>query len=307
MTNMNEIYKYRAFGLVISSEFPLVQIPDAGEAEAADITICCKNLEEYKLPGDAFCIAGGAVLFRISGIGKFRITGGSLIEVDREGEGNDAHLAVYLMGSCMGAILHQRGLTPFHGSCVTDGKRAVLLAGDSGAGKSTLASEFLSHGWKLLTDDVAAVENIETMPVVRSSYPSQKLWQDSLRRYGREKERIHSLYFDKSREKFGVAVADMFYEGTAPLSLVVQLIPADAESSIQPLTGFARVHQLMRNTYRLYMMEKEKQQQHFQRCVTLSLKVPMALVLREKGKQTSTQLYKMIVDFCDDPDRSVHL
>ena len=36
-----------------------------------------------------------------------------------------------------------------------------FVFGASGAGKSTMASEFLKHGWQLLTDDVSAILNIE--------------------------------------------------------------------------------------------------------------------------------------------------
>lgn len=298
--NMNNFYRYHAFGFLISSEFPIMQIPRAREGREADVMICQRHLADYGIQEGQFRIEGGAVMFGISGIGNFRVTKGSLIEVDRDDRGSDAHLAVYLMGSCMGAILHQRGFMPLHGSCVTDGSRAVLITGDSGAGKSTLGSEFLSRGWKLLTDDVAAVKNIKTIPMVQSSYPSQKLWQDSLRQYRREEKRIHSLYFNENREKFGVSVSDMFYEGIMPLSLIVRLIPADTESCIQPVEGFARVNQLMCNTYRLYMIAKENQQRHFQRCVTLSLKVPMALVLRKNSTQSAAQLYKMIVDFLEE-------
>lgn len=297
MISMSERYKYRAFGLVIASEFPIVQIPYAEDREEADVMICRKNLDAYKIPENDILIESDAVMFGIPHIGSFRVTEGKLIEADCLEKGSETHLAVYLMGSCMGAILHQRGLMPLHGSCVTNGKRAILITGESGAGKSTLASEFLSHGWRLLTDDVAAVRDIETIPLVQSSYPSQKLWQDSLEHYAREAERVHSLYFNENREKFGVSVADMFCEGTVPLSLIVLLIPADTESCIQPIEGFAKVNQLMCATYRFYMIAKEKQQQHFQRCAALSLKVPMALVLRKKGVQSAECLYEMIVNF----------
>lgn len=298
--SMNEINKYRAFGLVISSEFPIIQVPDAEKDEEPDVVICHSDLTGYNIPRDRFLIENGAVMFGVRDIGNFRVTDGKRIEVDCVKKGSDDHLAVYLMGSCMGAVLHQRGWMPLHGSCVTDGNRAVLITGDSGAGKSTLACEFLSHGWLLMTDDIAAVKDVESTPMVQSSYPSQKLWQDSLKQYCEREGQVHSLYFNENREKFGVAVTDMYYDGVMPLSLIVRLIPVDTKSCILPVEGFARVNQLIYNTYRLYMVAEEKQQRHFQRCVTLSLKVPMALVLREKNTQCAVQLYKMIVDFLED-------
>lgn len=286
--------KYRAFGLVLASEFPIIQVPVASSDEAPDVFLRRADLSQVEIPEDSFLIRDNDVRFLIDDAARFRITNGNLIEADCVENCSEEYLAVFLMGSCMGAILHQRGLLPIHGSCVTDGGRSVLITGDSGAGKSTLAAEFLANGWKLLTDDVSVIKDIEGTPVVQSSYPSQKLWQDSLEHYDRQLERIHSLYARDDREKYGVSVADLFYTGIAPLSHIVRLIPSELETQIQPIDGFARVHQLMCNTYRPYMIVGDGRQRHFQRCVTLSEKVPMSLVIRKNGEQCAARLYELI-------------
>lgn len=294
---MSEHYHFTAFGLRITSELPIASIPLTAVWDAPDLQIVRAELAPYEIPRNC-CVCGPAEhRFAHDNVGSFRITNGNLVEVDPDPACSESHLGVYLMGSCMGAILHQRGFMPIHGSCVTDGSRSILITGDSGAGKSTLAAEFLSRGWKLLTDDVSAVYNVEGTPMVRSSYPSQKLWQDALDRYERPESDIHSLYFNENREKFGVDVSRYFQEGTAPLSMVIRLLPADAPCSISPITDFAKVDQLMRNTYRSFMIAPRDRQRHFQRCVTLSTKIPMALVIRENGKQCADELYTMITDF----------
>lgn len=286
--------KYTAFGMVVESEFPVPQIM-AAESLQADVRICRASLPDMP-QGQGFLMDENCVRFLIPEVGKFRISKGNLIEVDPTPSYSESLLAVYLMGSCIGAVLHQRGLFPLHGSCVTNGKDSIILTGDSGAGKSTLAAEFLSRGWKLMTDDVAVVKEIDGVPVVQSSYPSQKLWKDSLEQYSPEPERVHSLYAEDERVKYGVSIADKFYAGTAPLTHIIRLLPADAESSIQPIEGMAKVDQLMYNTYRFYLITKEKRQRHFQRCVTLAQKVPMSLVIRNKNEQTAAKLYEMITE-----------
>ena len=207
---------------------------------------------------------------------------------------------MYLMGSCMGAILVQRGFMLLHGSCVTDGRRSVLITGDSGAGKSTLAAEFLKQNWKLLTDDVTCIFDRDGVPMVQSSYPSQKLWQDALDHYDKTDNDIHSLYFSEDREKFGVNVSDSFLDGVRPLSMVVRLIPADHPTGLSSIEGMAKVDQLMRNTYRLFLIEKRHLQRHFQRCVTLAGKLPMALAIRENGKQCAAILYDKITAYMEE-------
>lgn len=293
VTPMNN---YKAFGCIIHSDFPIPQLP-AATGTAADITIRRRDLRAYKISPDHYRINAQEICFALEAVGTFRVAGGSSIEVDPDPACPCSHMGVYLMGSCMGAVLHQRGFLPLHGSCVTDGARSILIAGDSGAGKSTLAAEFLKRGWKLITDDVTAVFDVESTPMVQSSYPSQKLWQDALDRYGRPGSGVHSLYFSDKREKFCVNVSRFFHEGTCPLSLVVRLLPADAPTAIHPIEGMTQVDQLLRNTYRSFMIDPKHRQRHFQRCVTLSAKVPMALAIRERGAQSAHTLYELITDY----------
>lgn len=296
---MNKVYYYRAFGLVISSEYPLSQLPETTE-HTADVVIRHEPLQQLNAAEDCVYTGGGVVNFYVAELARFRVVSGSQILVDTYPGFSMSRLGVFLMGSCMGAILHQRGFFLLHGSCVTDGTRSVLITGDSGAGKSTLAAEFLKQGWSLLTDDVSAVYDVDSVPMVHSSYPSQKLWQDALELYDRPNSDVHSLYFNNDREKFGVDVRRFFYDGCIPLSMIVRLIPMETACSVSPIEGMAKVDQLMRNTYRLGMIEEQSRQRHFQRCVTLSTKIPMALAVRENGKQCAGILYDMITAFMEE-------
>ena len=54
--------------------------------------------------------------------------------------------AFIFLGTCMGALLMQRKIFPFHGSAIAINGKAYAIVGDSGAGKSTLASAFLKKG-----------------------------------------------------------------------------------------------------------------------------------------------------------------
>lgn len=292
---MNKTKLYKAFGLIIESELPIPQLPELSgvRADVRIVHACLRGVVDPEAPTTA---EGGAIIPTLTDT-LFRVTGGTLIEADVCQEDTESNVAVYLTGSCMGAILVQRGYMLLHGSCVTDGSRSILITGTSGAGKSTLAAEFLKQGWKLLTDDVTCVFDRDGVPMARSSYPSQKLWQDAMDRYDKDGSDIHSLYFNEDREKFGVNVADSFFDGEARLSMVVRLIPANRPTYLGPIEGMAKVDQLMRNTYRMYLIEKRHQQRHFQRCVTLSTKIPMALAIRENGKQCADTLYTMITDY----------
>lgn len=295
MKDMTE-YRYRAFGLTLLSHFNIVQLPFT-KSEAVDVTITEGDLSALTMEDGHVYTKDDSAYFLVPNVAKFRISDGNTIEVDRFPECSDEQLSVYLMGSCMGSVLHQRGYMPLHGSCVTDGVHSVLLTGDSGAGKSTLAAEFLSHDWKLLTDDVTAVTNVDEVPTVQPSYPSQKLWQDSLLRYTHKDTDIHSLYFENDREKFGVRVEEHFTDRLSPLSLVVRLIPTDTPCTVQEICGMTEADQLLRNTYRLCLISRSYRERHFRRCIALAKKVPMLIVTRQRGIQCAESLYEMITQY----------
>ena len=295
---MNKTKLYKAFGLVIESELTIPQLSEVFDVRS-DVRIIPAQLRGIVDPEAPTTAEGGCIIPTLNDT-LFRVTNGNLIEADVCQEDTESNVAVYLMGSCMGAILVQRGFMLLHGSCVTDGRRSIQITGDSGAGKSTTAAEFLKNGWKLLTDDVTCIFERDGVAMVQSSYPSQKLWQDALDRYEKGGDDIHSLYFNEDREKFGVNVADSFFDGVCPLSMIVRLVPADHPCFVGPIEGMAKVDQLLRNTYRLYLIEKRHQQRHFQRCVTLSTKVPMALAIRENGKQCADTMYELITKYLEE-------
>ena len=290
---MNKTKLYKAFGLVIESELPIPQLAEVHDVQP-NVRIVPARLRGIVDPDAPTTAEGGCIIPTLTET-LFRVTGGSLIEADVCDGDTDSNVAVYLMGSCMGAILVQRGFMLLHGSCVTDGKRSVLITGDSGAGKSTTAAEFLKRGWRLVTDDVTCVFEQDGVPMVQASYPSQKLWQDALDHYEKSSDDIHSLYFSEDREKFGIDVSESFFDGSCPLSMVVRLVAADHSTCLSPMEGMAKVDQLMRNTYRLYLIEKCHLQRHFQRCVNLAGKIPMALAVRENGKQCAETICDLII------------
>lgn len=290
-------YLYEAFGLVLNSEYPIAQLLPAPAEASADVYIRSADLSSYGVAESHYRLNPMELIICLEQVGTFRITNGTHVEVHSDPQCTPSNLAVYIMGTCMGAILHQRGFMPLHGSCVTDGTGAILITGDSGAGKSTLAAEFLSQGWKLLTDDVCAVSDPENCPTVHSSYPSQKLWQDSLDQYKRPESDIHSLYFSETREKFGVDTSKFFLNGTHPLQMIVYLVPTDNPCSITKIDTFTALDQLMNNTYRIFMIQPEHRQRHFQRCAALAEKIPMVLLTRQNNLQSAHELYQLITNF----------
>lgn len=283
--------QYYAFGLVIESEFDLPQV-EISKATHSDVVIKSMPNIERDFISD-FSIEKQAIRFSIKDIGNFKITNGNTIEVYPLSD-DYSKLPIFLLGSCMGALLHQRGEMILHGSCVSKGEQTILITGDSGSGKSTLASVFLSHGWKLLTDDVAVIKNPENAALVQPSYPSQKIWGDSPE-FNSNNNEIHSVYKRDGHSKFGINVKDSFVSEPKTLTTILKLIASDNPSYIEPINGFTKIDQLMKNTYRYYMLNRDELETHFQKCVTMSLKVPMFLVNRRLGEDNREKLYELVM------------
>ena len=298
------MHYFWAFGFLIQSDTPISQLTDVDDqGRKPDIVIQKADLDSFHAaltPGITCLFSSQSHYFETYGSGRYLVEKGSIIRYQNTDNATTEQLSAYLMGPCMGTALHQRGINPLHCSCVADDRRAIIICGDSGAGKSTLASEFMKNGWKLLTDDVAAVETVDQIPIVHPSYPSQKLWQDSLEEYKHDSGKIHSLYGRPDGMKYGVDVSDYFLKDPRPLSLIIWLVPGEEPCALRPVTGMEKIHLLVTNTYNAIMVMPEERQNLFRRCVELASKVPMVHLNRQKGISCAGMLYDMITEFLEE-------
>ncbi len=67
-----------------------------------------------------------------------------------------------------------------HAGAVRIANAAVVMMGASGRGKSTLVASFDQAGLTMLGDDAMVISSLDTVPAVRSVYPSLRLFPDSI-------------------------------------------------------------------------------------------------------------------------------
>jgi hypothetical protein len=84
------------------------------------------------------------------------------------------HLNFFLFTTLM-AIIHTRGLFPFHASALSLNGEAMLFLGEKGAGKSTMALEILNKGGQFLADDICLIEKKGTQYYVCPTVPFIKI------------------------------------------------------------------------------------------------------------------------------------
>lgn len=294
----------KAFGFTIESE---IFLPQAAPAvlekglppQTADIIVRYTDLslESSSPVGKKDLIIDSSEnvqCFDISSVGRFLIMDGTTIEVHTCPNVPEGLLSLYILGSCMGCIFQQRGIFAIHGSCITKNGKAILICGESGAGKSTLAAEFIKHGWKLLTDEVAVIQRDGKCFQVVSSYPSQKLWQDSIDYYQYSNQKLTSLIQEFRKEKYHVDISEMFFFGSVPLTLIVELVYSENQINIQKETGIAKLQKILDNIYLKRCIIDDKQDGETMRfAIELAQSIPVFRANRN-NRESSKTLYKKL-------------
>lgn len=254
MTN----YFYRAFNLILQSDVicPTLEVVEPQKADVIIQQECLSHLQtDHQYHGHP-----GRLFFHIPGIATFDVRDGNTILIDLSDCEDMALAQVYLTGSALGSILHQRGLLVLHGNAIAlNDEEAVIFVGQSGAGKSTTANAFMRAGFEILSDDVSAIEfDAQGQAWVMPAYPSIKLWLDAAERdYD-----INGLTPIAHREnKFYVKAEAKFCHGKRKVK-AVYLLEAGLDFEATPLQGvkaFDELHQQVYRPYFVYLLGQQKQ------------------------------------------------
>lgn len=247
---------YRAFGLRIHSEIPLPELPQAAadDAIAADVQVRLGAVDP-NLP-DAQEIEPGVYATRDQLLldfreARYRIRNGCEIVVEPAPGASDRDVRIYLLGSAMGAIFHQRGLLPLHANAIEIDGQAVAFVGPSGAGKSTLAAHFHRLGRRVLCDDVCVVSfDAAGIPMAWPGVPRIKLWSDALKAFGRDDHGLQPV--GGGLDKYSLPMPGELPHAPLPLARIYMLEQASAEATagIRVLAGAEAVDALVNNIYR---------------------------------------------------------
>lgn len=296
---------YKAFGLTIASDFELPELPHANDKEnipniviiKADLTLLWSELME---PGRYFVVKENLIMFQVPGVAIYLIKNGNEIIVSPFDHSEMAQIRLYILGTCMGAALLQRRILPLHGSAVAIKDKAYAFVGDSGAGKSTLATAFLKKDFQLISDDVIPVAlSDNNTPVVTPAFPQQKLWLDSLEKFGMESSHLRPII---NREtKFSVPVRTQFATKKMPLAGIFELIKTDNdEIEVYALQNLKQLHTLFRHTYRnLFIDRSSLSEWHFNTSVKMVSQIEFYQLHRPFSRFTAFDLVDIILTKID--------
>lgn len=296
---MIKSFTYSAFGLIISSEIecPELIIAD-GEANVyVKYGSAPISLNNPMFSGVRFQTNGQEFLLIVDNIARYYVSNGNSIIVDTLPNADISAIRLFLLGSAFGAIIHQRGLLPFHGSSIKIGDSAIVLSGLSGAGKSTLAAAFLQKGYSILADDVSVVSFDEKgHPIVYPSYPQMKLWTDSMLKLG--KDPLNHVKVRQQIEKHYIPTTDNFWDKPLHLKKIFIITSSNlGELKVEQIKGIEKFSLLKTHTYRFnFVAGKQMQEKHFKSFELLTKTVDVFKLTRPTGKFIFDDLINLVLE-----------
>ena len=230
-------------------------------------------------------IEGGAI-FAVPEVARYAVLDGRRIIVDPADGADPRNVRLYLLGSAMGLLLHQRGILPLHANAVEIGGQAFAFMGPSGAGKSTLAAWFHDRGHRVIADDVCAVRfDAQSRPWVSQGLPRLRLWKSALEASGRSDGHFERSYAgDDQWDKYDVPLAQSgVASDPVPLAALYLLTEGD-ELAIDRLEGIAAADAVFANTYRgQYIDGSQQARSHWESSLKLISAVPIFSAARHWG------------------------
>lgn len=274
----------RLFGLTIASELSLPGLVAAPEGSPIDV-----NIRRGAVGPEADLVIPEA--------GSFLVRDGREIVVDALPDIPERNVRLFLLGSAMGLLLHQRGLFPLHANAIALDGRAIAVAGATGAGKSTLAAWFSRHGLGLVGDDVIALKPTVEGMMALPGPPRVRLWRQSLDTLGLGSEGLEPSYVDPDFDKWDLPVALSDHEAEElPLGCVYVLTDG-VEIAIHQLGGAAAAEALFDHTYRGgYVEQVGGEAGHWQAVARLAASIPVLSLERPRDLSQLDALGRAVLD-----------
>lgn len=253
---------YWAYGLSIHADLSCPELPPHPHpAGDPDVTIRVLSREATALRplhDRRYEVQPGHFRLDVPGVARYSVEDGKHILIEPMADATPEKIRLFLLGSTMGALLYQRGLYPLHGSAVETPWGAMIFVGAQEAGKSTLAAEFHRQGYRLLSDDVCAVERTTDGLRILPALAQIRLCADAYQRLGTPE----GSRFDV--DKYVVPMGPRYCSDPVSLRAIHVLADHDVQR-FEALRGLNKVQCLLENLYRPFYLKGQRTQSEVSR------------------------------------------
>lgn len=282
---MSAVYSYELFGLRIASDLQLPGLSPGSDGTPFDIEISRgpvtpDGFEVGASVGPFAHAADHTLWLQIPDVARYLVREGRQLVYEPAPDVDDDSLRVFMMGTCFGALLQQRGLLVLHGNAFEVGDGCAICVGPSGVGKSTLAARMMQRGHRVIADDVCPVD--EEGRVV-PGMARLKLWQEAAQELeittgGLERVRPRMA-------KFAVPLGESFLARPAPVKAIYVLTPWNQDQFVvEDVSDIAKFQALRANSYRFrFLRGMGLGPRHLQQCSALASGTPVARISRPRA------------------------
>ncbi len=253
---------YYGFGLCFRSDLPLLDLGTVATATDMPTVEIRLGAVEPCLPaplseGACFQVGDQDFLLAVPNVARYRVRRGCEIVVEPFAGAADRDIRVFLLGTILGALCHQRGLLPLHASAIAVDGRCIVFTGPSRAGKSTLAAFLAGRGYAILSDDICVVSRDPAgRPLAWPGVSRPKLWRDAV-----DALKISPGAIEPTRhgmEKYYVTT-EVGHRDVVPLPLsriyILREARSAAQEGVERLRGARAVLAMMGATYRRNLLK----------------------------------------------------
>lgn len=290
-------YYYKLYDLIVKSDFKMDELLQIEERKDYDVCIKYENInEDIKRKVDEvfwYHIEDNYAVLEIRDVANYYIKAGKEIIVDPFENYKMHELKTFILGSCFGILLKQRGQIAIHGGAVKINNKAFILTGKTGAGKSTLTNAFMDKGYKFLSDDVSPL-NVKEIIKVMPAYPQQKLCKDAMDKMGYNTEEFKKI--DEKRDKYAISAYDSFIKEPLELGGICEIeLHNKKDVNIEEVKGKDKILSIIRNIYRIEIFdENQLNKDYFKKCLNIALNIPLFKIKRPKDGFTVNRQIELI-------------
>ena len=204
-----------------------------------------------------------------------------------------------LTGPVLGFVLRLRGVVALHASAVEIDGGAVAFVGDARAGKSTIAASFAQHGYRVVTEDVAALTSAAGALAICAGCTEIALRPDAADVLCGSADALPRFCDGWEKRRLDLADIGALVTEAAPLRAVYLLTNGDAVAGDPCVTDIASgsaVVELLANVYGNRLFHRELRVKELDVLHALARAVPVRVASTGAHPRFIPQLCGMLLD-----------